>query len=305
MATVEQLVAELVDDSRLTGATLSRPSRSGPSQATRVTIDPVLVRGALRYRWTSHHASQALDENLTPEETAHRLTRALGGEFRQGLLHGTDADWQVLAGGKRPKLLRRPASRPQARLHHDRSKRRILPEGTPVPFLVELGVMTPEGEVRARRYAKYRQVSRFLELVSDIADELPGGTLRVVDFGSGRSYLTFALHHLLTEVHGRDVEMVGLDLREGVVAECAALAKRLGATGLRFEVGDIAGFDGVDGADLVVSLHACDTATDAALDRAVRAEASVILAVPCCQHELSPQLENRALQPLLRFGILR
>lgn len=305
MTALEQLVATLVDDSRLTGATLSRPSSGDPSQAIRVTIDPVLVQGALRYRWTSHHRAQALDENLTPEETARRLTRALGGEFRQGLLHGTDADWQVLAGGKSPKLLRRPATRPQARLHHDRSKRRILPEGTPVPFLVELGVMTPEGKVRARRYDKFRQVSRFLELVDDVADELPGGTLRVVDFGSGRSYLTFALHHLLTEVYGRDVELVGLDLQQGVVAECTALAERLGTTGLRFEVGDIAGFDGVEGADLVVSLHACDTATDAALDRAVRAGASVILAVPCCQHELRPQLESRELEPFLRFGILR
>jgi hypothetical protein len=165
--------------------------------------------------------------------------------------------------------------------------------------------MTPQGKVRTRRYDKFRQVNRFLELVDDVLDELPAGRLRVVDFGSGRSYLTFALHHLLTAVHGREVDIVGLDLKQDVVAECNAIADRLEGRGLRFEVGDIAGYEGVSGADLVVCLHACDTATDAALDRAVRGGASVILAVPCCQHELQRQLSSTELQPLLRFGILR
>lgn len=305
MTTPEELVGELVERERLTGATLSKPRRSDPSRATRITIDPVLLRGELRYRWTFHHGREAVAENLAPDETRRRLVYLLGGEFRQGLLHATDADWQVLAGGRETRLLRRPATRPQALLEHDRVKRRLLPEGVPVPFLVELGVMTPEGKVRARRYDKFRQVNRFLELVEDVLDEIPGGGLRVVDFGSGRSYLTFALHHLLTAVHGREAEIVGLDLKESVVAECNDLTRRLGIEGLRFEVGDIAGYAGAEHADLVVSLHACDTATDAALDRAVRVRASVILAVPCCQHELQPQLESRELAPLLRFGILR
>ena len=305
MTGLAELVAQLIGDERLTGATLSKPRRSDPSRAAKVTITPVVVQGALRYRWTFHHTTRATDENLAPEETGRRLVHLLGGEFRQALLQATDADWQVLAGGKEPKLLRRSPTRSRARLGHDRVKRHILPEGEPVPFLVELGVMTPAGTVRSPRYDKFRQVNRFLELVGDILPDLPAGRLRVVDFGSGRSYLTFALHHLLTEVHGREVDIAGLDLKEGVVAECEALARRLGAAGLRFELGDIAGYDGVEGADLVVSLHACDTATDAALDRAVHAEARVILAVPCCQHELLPQLDNAALAPLLRHGILR
>ena len=305
MTTTEQLVADLIDHERLTGATLSKPRRSDPSRAAKVTVDPVLVQGELRYRWTFHHGARAVDEHLPPDETERRLVHLLGGEFRQALLHAIDADWQVLAGGRAPKPRRRPPTRAAAELGHDRVKRRVLPEGTPVPFRGELGVMTPDGKVRARRYDKFRQVNRFLELVGDVLDDLPEGKLRVVDFGSGRSYLTFALHHLLTEVHHREVEVTGLDLKGDVVADCDALARRLGSVGLRFEVGDIAGYEGVDEADLVVSLHACDTATDAALDRAVRAGASVILAVPCCQHELQPQLDSASLEPLLRFGILR
>lgn len=302
---VGALVRQLVGDGALTGASLSRPRRSDPSRSSRVAVVPVTIGGSLRYRFTAHQATRSSDENLTPEAAMERLVHLLENEFRQGLLQSTDADWQVLVAGKEAKILRRPPSRPVTTLAHDRVKRRLLPEGTPVPFLVELGVMTQEGKVRAQRYDKFRQVNRFLELVEDVLPSLPAGPLRIVDFGSGKSYLTFALHHLLTSVHERKVEIVGLDLKAEVVDHCEALARRLGAEGLRFEVGDIGGYDALAGVDLVVSLHACDTATDDALDRAVRAGAPVILAVPCCQHELLPQLENPALWPLLRHGTLR
>jgi hypothetical protein len=219
-------------------------------------------------------------------------------------LHEPEADWQILAGRGEPRVLRRPPTRPLASGLHDRRKRRLLPEGEPVPFLVALGVQTPDGRVRAQRRAKFRQVNRFLELVDDVVPALPEGRLRVVDFGSGRAYLTFALHDLLTRLHGREVDMLGLDVKEDVVAECEQLGRRLGAAGLRFEVGDIADAD-LDAVDLVVCLHACDTATDAALDRAVRGGARVILAVPCCQHELLSQLHSDVLSPLLRHGALR
>jgi hypothetical protein len=300
--TVEELVHELVGRGTLTGATLSKPRRSDPARARRVTIRPVLLRGELRYGWTYHEPSRATNENLTADETERRLVHVLGGEFRQGLLHAPDADFQILGGEK---VLRRPPTRPEAPLEHDRRKRHLLEDGVPVPFLVELGVMSPEGKVLARRYGKFRQVNRFLELVADVLPALPDGPLRAVDFGSGKSYLTFALHHFLRAGHGRDVEILGLDLKEDVVARCEALARRLGAVGLRFEVGDIAGHAGLERPDLVVSLHACDTATDAALARAVRWEAAAILAVPCCQHELLQQVESASLAPLLRHGVLR
>jgi hypothetical protein len=301
---VDDLVRDLIAGEALIGATLSKPRRADPARASKITIEPILVAGELRYRWRRHASTRTTDENLAPDETERRLLHLIGGEFRQAHLHAVDADHQVLAGGAGATVLRRPPSRRQSTLAHDRRKRRPLDEGTSVPFLVELGVMTRDGRVRSERHAKFRQVNRFLELVEDVLPALPPGRLRVVDFGSGRSYLTFALHHLLTAVHGRDVDVVGLDLKEDVVATCEALARRLGADGLRFEVGDIADYRG-DQPDLVVSLHACDTATDAALERGVRWEAPVILAVPCCQHELSPQLESAALAPLLSRGLLR
>ena len=305
MSDFAELVDDLIARDALTGATLSKPRRSDPSRYSKVTVDPVEVRGALRYRWRYHYATRTTDEHLAPEETARRLTHLVGGEFRQALLRSSEADHQVLAGSEGTTVLRRAPTRAQPRREHDRRKQHVLVDGTPVPFLVELGVQTPAGKVKSQRRDKFRQVNRFLELVEDILPALPAGRLRVVDFGSGKSYLTFALHHLLTVAHGREVDIVGLDLKDDVVSTCNALAHTLGSEGLRFEVGDIAGYGGVDAADLVVSLHACDTATDAALERAVRWKAPVILAVPCCQHELQAQIHSAHLAPLLDHGLLR
>jgi SAM-dependent methyltransferase len=203
-------------------------------------------------------------------------------------------------------VLRRPPTRTAVAAGHDRRKRYLLEEGRPVPFLVELGVMTPDGAVRKSRFDKFRQVNRFLELVDDVVPALrPEGTLRIVDFGCGKSYLTFAIHHLLTELRGREVEIVGLDLKEDVIAACSAFAERSNARGLRFELGEIEGYDAGGHVDLVVSLHACDTATDAALAQAVRWDADAILAVPCCQKEAYRQLESSLLAPLLRHGLAK
>jgi SAM-dependent methyltransferase len=166
--------------------------------------------------------------------------------------------------------------------------------------------MTEAGQVRAARYHKFRQINRFLELVQDVVSFLPrAGPLRVVDFGCGKSYLTFALHHLLVNVHGREVAMVGLDRRQDVIDDCRRVAQKLGCRGLEFRTGDIAGFEPATAVDLAVSLHACDTATDDALAQAVRWGCRVILAVPCCQHELAARLDSPALKGLVAHGLLK
>ena len=301
---LDELVERLVGGARLTGATLSGPRSADPAEARRITVDPVELRAGARWRVRRHYETRTTDENLDGDALAALLREAVGSAYRQALLHEADADWQVLAGRGEPRILRRPPTRPAATRAHDRAKRHLLPEGVPVPFLVALGVQSPDGRVRAQRRAKFRQVNRFVELVDDVVPSLPEGRLRVVDFGSGRAYLTFALHDLLRRVHGREADILGLDVKPEVVAECEALARRLGAEGLRFEVGDIADHD-LGGVDLVVSLHACDTATDHALERAVRAGASVVLAVPCCQHELLGQLSSDVLRPLLGHGTLK
>ena len=280
----------------LARAVLSKPRRESPY--SRVTVRPVVIADELRYQFEYRQGPKATHANLLPLEAETELAELIRRDFRHALLQTRSHDYQVLHGEK--VLRRAPTARP-SELEHDRRKRRLLTEGVPVPFLVELGVMTPEGKVRARRYDKFRQVNRFLELVDDV---IPNRALRIVDFGSGKSYLTFALYHLLAVERGLDVDVVGLDLKEDVIERCRTLAERLGYEGLRFEVGDISLFEGGP-ADVVVSLHACDTATDAALARAVRWDAEVILAVPCCQHELSDQLTDASLEPILTHGVLR
>jgi SAM-dependent methyltransferase len=299
MPETDTLLRDLFEGLSLTRAVLSKPrSRELPAK---VTVDPVELRGETAFRFTTHLADRVTHENLTADGARERLGTLLA-DYGQALLQTGDADWQVLG----ETVLRRPPSRGAAPRVHDRKKHYLLEEGTPVPFLVELGVMTPDGSVRKSRYDKFRQVNRFLELVDDVVPSLRSeGTLRVVDFGCGKSYLTFAIHHLLTVLRGRDVELVGLDLKEDVITACSALAERSGAAGLRFERGHIAGFDAGEDVDLVVSLHACDTATDEALAQAVRWGADAILAVPCCQKEAYRQLKSSLLAPLLRHGLAK
>jgi SAM-dependent methyltransferase len=282
---------------KLVSATLSDP-RGG--ELTRVRVRPVLLRGKRRYQFESHRGPKAHHRNLDLPEAALELG-ALLGTFRQASIATEDADIRVANG----KVSTGAASREPAPGGHDRPKRRILAEGTPVEFLVRLGVMNREGRVLAARQDKFRQMNRYLELIDDVLDERPPGPIRVVDFGCGRSYLTFALHHLLRNVRKIDAEIVGLDLKEDVIQECSRLARELGLEGLRFAVGEIGGFRGIDAADLVVSLHACDTATDEALARAVRWGATLVFAVPCCQHEVARSIACETQAPLLRHGILK
>jgi SAM-dependent methyltransferase len=297
MTPVDDLLNAVFSDEPLLRAVLSRPR--SPELPRKVTVDPLELRGEDAFQFAAQHEDRVTHENLPPEAARERLGLLLA-DYGQGLLQTVAADWHVLG----ETVLRRPPTRTASRREHDRSKRYLLEEGRPIPFLVELGVMTPAGMVRKSRYDKFRQVNRFLELVDDVVPALPSnGRLRIVDFGCGKSYLTFAIHYLLTELRGREVEIVGLDLKDDVIAACSSLAARSGAEGLRFQHGEIGSFDAREKVDLVVSLHACDTATDDALAQAVRWQADVILAVPCCQKEAYRQIRSVVLDPILKHGL--
>lgn len=289
---------------------LSQPSLEHPTPFARVSVRPVTLRRQLLFQFTYHYPQRVTHENLDGHAATLRVRELFPGSFLQAALFACDADttFHVKANGQL-RVKSGPPTKRSVPTEHNRSKEYLIPPDVPCPFLAELGVMTAEGQVRAARYHKFRQINRFLELVEDVmpaltplAQERP---LRVVDFGCGKSYLTFALHYLLTRLHGLRVRSIGLDLKASVVRDCEALARRLGCHGLEFRVGDIAGHTETEPVDLAVSLHACDTATDAALAQAVRWQCHVILAVPCCQHELAPQLKSEELAPLLEYGILR
>lgn len=213
---------------------------------------------------------------------------------------------KVTVRRKKRKTEARPADR-----SHNRKKHYILEEGVPVPFLRDLGVMTEDGKIVRTKTDKFRQINRFLEFIEDILPRLEKGReLTILDFGCGKSYLTFAMYHYLHELRGYDIRIIGLDLKKDVIDHCGKLAEKYGYDKLTFLVGDIADYDGVDRVDMVVTLHACDTATDYALAKAVGWGAEVILSVPCCQHELNAQFAASGgcaavLAPVMDYGLLR
>lgn len=206
-----------------------------------------------------------------------------------------------------------------------RIKNYIIQEGNPIPFLVFLGVMTDSGKVISSKYDKFRQINRFLEFIDDVEpilrkkifkDEKQIRPLRICDFGSGKSYLTFAVHYYFTEIKNIEVEITGLDLKKDVIEYCNKTAQTLNCKGLKFEVGNISDYD-KEFPDLIITLHACDTATDFALEYAVKRNCSVILSVPCCQHEINIQLDKNLkewkknnsvpeeFEPLLKYGLIK
>lgn len=204
------------------------------------------------------------------------------------------------------KRRKRQTAAKKADLSHNRKKQYILEEGIPVPFLQDLGVMTADGKIVRSKTDKFRQINRFLEFIEDILPRLDSGReLTIIDFGCGKSYLTFAMYYYLHELKGYNIRITGLDLKKDVIEHCSRLGKKYGYEKLTFLEGDIADYDGVNKADMVVTLHACDTATDYALAKAVGWKADVILSVPCCQHELNRQIKNESMAPVMDYGLLK
>ncbi|NOJ70022.1 class I SAM-dependent methyltransferase [Paenibacillus alvei] len=307
MEQLTKLVERVVQEQILSSAVLSQLRRKPEEGYTKVLVKPVRLRGQIQIQFEYHYANKVTHDNVPLTEAAVKMMSLFETTFKQGLLRTTEGDYQILISKKFKVTIRKQAAVVRkVDVSHNRKKQYVLNEGVPVPFLVELGIMGKEGNVIAAKYDKFRQINRFLEMVADVLPHLPRNrTVRIIDFGCGKSYLTFALYHFLHVESKLPVHIVGLDLKRDVIERCEALARRLGYEGLSFLMGDIAQYEGTDEVDMVVTLHACDTATDAALNKAVRWGARVILSVPCCQHELNRQVEQSVLEPLLRHGILK
>ena len=286
---------------------ISNPRRMALAQ--KVKIRPVLLKEQLNFQVTEYKGKQVFHENYEKQDAIAYIIEQMEKFFGQMVLESTTKTVNVLVSKKGTVTIKQKAQKNEVKpkeLSHNRKKRYILEEGDAIPFLVDLGVQTKDGKIVNSRYDKFRQINRFLEFIQDIVENLPKGReLTIVDFGCGKSYLTFAMYHYLKVMKGFDIRVIGLDLKEDVIAYCNELKDKYGYEKMSFTTGDIASYTGVDAVDMVVTLHACDTATDYALEKAVKWGASVILSVPCCQHELNYQMKNEELSAVLKYGLLK
>lgn len=288
-------------------------SARGGGDFIKIKVRPVMIRDSLYFQVSRYTDKQVFHENMTAEDALETLSGWILHDFRQAQIRMQDEMVTVLVSkkGKATIKSKKAACIETQNLEHNRKKQYIIEEGTAVPFMIDLGVMTESGKIIRTRYDKYRQINRFLEFIEDILPELPTDrTVHIIDFGCGKSYLTFAMYYYLKVLKHYDIRITGLDLKQKVIEDCQALADRYGYDGLQFLCGDIADYNGTDEVDMVVTLHACDTATDFALAKAVGWNAKVILSVPCCQHELNGQMQREGagydkLAPILDYGLLK
>lgn len=295
---------QIIDD-QFVSMTISAPRKKGDIE--NIKIRPVIIRGVIYYQETVLKNNQVFHTNYDKEQIIHRII--------ENILNFREINWikreetgsgLISKKGKITWKIKKKQYRKETIFEHNRRKKYLLEEGERVPFLIDLGIMTKEGKIVRSKYDKFKQINRFLEFIEDIIPQLPKDKrLHIIDFGCGKSYLTFAMYYYLCEKKGYEVKMTGLDLKKDVIRHCNELAKIYGYKDLEFLVGDIASYEEETKVDLVVTLHACDTATDFALAKAVAWDASVILSVPCCQHELNGQIKQDILAPIMDYGLLK
>lgn len=290
----------------LISGTISNPREKGG--ITKVKIRPMLVKENLVFQFETFQNNQAFHENVSAEEAVEKVQQYME-QFKQLQMMTKTVNYTILISKKGKVTVQKKGVKGETKkvdLSHNRSKKYILEEGVKVPFLYDLGVQTADGKIVKSRFDKFRQINRFLEFIEDILPQLAKDKeVTILDFGCGKSYLTFAMYYYLHELKGYDIRIIGLDLKKDVIRLCNELSEKYGYEKLKFLEGNIADYTGVDEVDMVVTLHACDTATDFALAKAVGWNAKVILSVPCCQHELNGQIQSDMLAPVLKYGLIK
>lgn len=303
---MKETVLSLLKGKKLVQGTISQ-HRQKSNELKRVKMKPVEIKGEYKIQFEYQYERILKHENLSLDTLEEKIN-SLFDQFRQAHIQFSDQTVQIQLS-KKNKVLWKSDLKKEVKpinLSHNRKKNYLLEDGKPYPFLIRLGVQAEDGKIKKQKFDKFKQINRFLEFIEDSLTYLPTDrTIKILDFGSGKSYLTFALYHYLHIEKGLDVLVTGLDLKKEVIEECTKIAKDLQYENLQFLVGDINEYNVETAVDMVVTLHACDVATDMALARAVRWGAKVILSVPCCQHELNRQLNSPDLNVMLQHGLIK
>ena len=305
---ITQLLDICISD-KLIDMVISGQKNKSEDKAVKVRIRPVILKNEIEYQVSEFVGRKVLHSNHSAADVKKKIIDYMTEDFKQAQINMTDAAATILSSKSKTltcKYKKAGQLKVQRDLSHNRTKKYIIQEGKPVAFMIDLGVMGQDGKIIRTRYDKFRQINRFLEYIEDILPKLDKEReLTIIDFGCGKSYLTFSMYYYLKELKGYNIRIIGLDLKEDVIEHCNELRTRYGYDKLDFYVGDIATYKDVDKVDMVVTLHACDTATDYALAKAVKWGAEVILSVPCCQHEANRTIKSDILSPVMEYGILK
>lgn len=287
---------------------LSNPRKKDKDNPFKVNVNPIVIKKKLVYQFVYYVEKKVIHKNFSKQDAINEVMELLH-NFKQAQFYTDVCDYQVLLNKKEEaKIIKNKPSKSidKLNLSHNIEKNYIIREGQPCDFLMYLGVMNNDGKVLAPKYDKFKQINRFLEIIDDEIHNLDNNKIiNIIDFGCGKSYLTFALYFYLNKIKGLDINIYGLDLKKDVIENCNKIAEELGYKKLKFFVGNIENFNTVDSVDMVVTLHACDIATDAALVKAYNWGAKLILSVPCCQHELFSQIKNDNMNAMLKHGIIK
>lgn len=307
MEEVKKLIDSLIDNNEFIYSVLSNLRNKNNSEFTKVNIKPVLIKDEIRLQFAYEQEKKVFHKNFLKEEALNEIEKLMIEDFKQMVIFSKNNDYQILTNKKNKfSILKQKATKTQVDLNHNRKKNYIIEEGKTCDFLIKLGVMNDKGQVLSKKQDKFKQINRFLEMVQDVISKLDSNkTIKIIDFGCGKSYLTFALYYYLVKILKLDISIVGLDLKEDVIKYCNEVAEELEYKNLKFICGDIKDYESFQDVDMVVTLHACDNATDIALVKAINWNAKVILSVPCCQHELYNKINNIDLSPMLDHGIIR
>ncbi|MDW5299344.1 MAG: SAM-dependent methyltransferase [Sedimentibacter sp.] len=304
---IDEIIKNSLSENKFIYGVFTTPRNKTENPYKKITARPVSIKGENIIQLEKFTDKQAFHENYSFDEAADRIVNLIVNEYRNINIFTEDSDFQLMVSKKGSvKVTEKEPSKKQNIDEHNKQKQYIIQEHERCDFLSYLGVMNNDGDVYAKKYDKFKQINKFLEIVDDsLKDKKLEDDFMIIDFGCGKAYLTFALYYYFYFIRDVKVKIIGLDLKEEVIKFCNETAEKLNYDQLEFMYGDIRDFEYKSKVDMIVTLHACDTATDAALVKAVKWNTDIILSVPCCQHEFYDKIKNSDLEPMLKHGLIK
>lgn len=304
---IQEIIKNSLSENKFIYGVFTTPRNKSENPYIKITARPIFIKNENMIQFEKFTEKQAFHDNYSYSEATEKIENLILNEYRNINLFTEDADFQFIVSKKGSiKVAEKEPTKKQKIETHNKKKQYIINENEPCDFLTYLGVMNKDGAVYAKKYDKFKQINKFLEIVDD---SLKGKELKddfmIIDFGCGKAYLTFALYYYFYFLRKIKVKIIGLDLKDEVIEFCNETSRKLNYEHLKFIYGDIRDFEYKSNVDMIVTLHACDTATDAALVKAIKWNTDIILSVPCCQHEFYDKVSNDNLEPMIKHGLIK